>query len=60
MAFTFKLANLDGPPGDPPRIRSAVPNWEMGDTTRAARAGRRCWSAGSAIHANLSITLFSS
>lgn len=31
MAFTFKLENPDGSPADPPTLRSAVPNWEIGD-----------------------------
>jgi hypothetical protein len=31
MAFTFKLENPDGTPADPPTLRSAVPNWEIGD-----------------------------
>jgi hypothetical protein len=31
MAFTFKLENPDGAPADPPTLRSAVPNWEVGD-----------------------------
>ena len=31
MAFTFKLENPDGTPADPPMIRSAVPNREIGD-----------------------------
>ena len=30
MAFTFKLQNPTGP-RLPPTIRSAVPNWEIGD-----------------------------
>lgn len=35
MAFTFKLEHPDGTPGDPPTLRSAVPNWETGLETRA-------------------------
>ena len=31
MAFTFKLEHPDGTAADPPTIRSAVPNWEIGD-----------------------------
>jgi hypothetical protein len=31
MAFTFKLENPDGTPADPPTLRSAVPNWQLGD-----------------------------
>jgi hypothetical protein len=31
MAFTFKLEHPDGTPADPPTLRSAVPNWEIGD-----------------------------
>jgi len=32
MAFTFKLVHPDGTPADPPTLRSAVPNWQVGDT----------------------------
>jgi hypothetical protein len=32
MTFTFKLEQADGTPADPPSIRSAVPNWRVGDT----------------------------
>jgi hypothetical protein len=31
MAFTFKLEHPDGTSADPPTLRSAVPNWEIGD-----------------------------
>jgi hypothetical protein len=31
MAFTFKLENPDGTPADPPTLKSAAPNWEIGD-----------------------------
>jgi hypothetical protein len=31
MAFTFKLEHPEGTPADPPTLRSAVPNWEIGD-----------------------------
>jgi hypothetical protein len=31
MAFTFKLENPDGTPADPPTLKSAVPNWQIGD-----------------------------
>ena len=31
MAFTFKLEHPDGTPADPPTLKSAVPNWEIGD-----------------------------
>ena len=31
MAFTFKHEHPDGTPADSPTIRSAVPNWEIGD-----------------------------
>jgi hypothetical protein len=31
MAFTVKLEHPDGIPADPPTIRSAVANWEIGD-----------------------------
>jgi hypothetical protein len=45
MAFTFKLEDPHGTPADPPTIRSAGPNWEVGDKTvrprPATAAGRR-------------------
>ena len=31
MAFTFKLENPDGTPADPSKLKTAVPNWEIGD-----------------------------
>jgi hypothetical protein len=31
MAFTFQLEDLDGTPADPPTLRSAVPDWAIGD-----------------------------
>ena len=37
MAFTFKLENPDGTPADPPTLKSAVPNWEIGDTIPLGR-----------------------
>jgi hypothetical protein len=39
MAFIFKLEHPDGTPADPPTLRSAVPNWQVGDTfmTRPGR-----------------------
>jgi hypothetical protein len=32
MAFTYKLEHADGTPADPPTLRTAVPNWNAGDT----------------------------
>jgi hypothetical protein len=32
MAFTFKLEFEDGTPADPPVLKTAVPNWQAGDT----------------------------
>jgi hypothetical protein len=32
MTFTFKLEREDGTPADPPVLRTAVPNWSVGDT----------------------------
>ncbi len=32
MAFTLKLEHPDGTPAHPPTLRSAVPNWAIGDT----------------------------
>jgi hypothetical protein len=31
MAFTFKLEHPDGTPADPATLRSAVPDWRVGD-----------------------------
>jgi hypothetical protein len=31
MAITFKLELPDGTPAEPPTLRSAVPNWAIGD-----------------------------
>jgi hypothetical protein len=31
MAFTFKLEHPDWTPADPPTLRSAVPDWSIGD-----------------------------
>jgi hypothetical protein len=31
MAFTFKLEHPDETPADPPTLRSAVPDWTIGD-----------------------------
>jgi hypothetical protein len=49
MAFTFKLEYPDGTPADPPTLRSAVPNWEIGDKIPLAPAGRsvRRWAGAS-------------
>jgi hypothetical protein len=30
--FTFRLEHEDGTPADPPTFRTAVPNWQAGDT----------------------------
>jgi hypothetical protein len=30
--FTFRLEHEDGTPADPPTFRTAVPNWQVGDT----------------------------
>jgi hypothetical protein len=30
--FTYKLEHEDGTPADPPTLRTAVPNWSIGDT----------------------------
>jgi hypothetical protein len=40
MAFTFKLEHPDGTPADPPTIRSAVPNWEIGVRIPMVLAGQ--------------------
>jgi hypothetical protein len=39
MAFTFKLEHEDGTPADPPVLKTAVPNWNVGDTIPVS-AGR--------------------
>ena len=45
MTFTFKLEHPDGTLADPPTLRSAVPNWEIGDKTPSVPAGQRSrWS----------------
>jgi hypothetical protein len=31
-AFTFKLELADGTPADPATLKTAVPNWRVGDT----------------------------
>jgi hypothetical protein len=35
--FTFKLELADGTPADPPTLRTAVPNWNPGDTIPLGR-----------------------
>jgi hypothetical protein len=32
MAFQFRLEREDGTPADPPTLRTAVPNWRVGDS----------------------------
>jgi hypothetical protein len=32
MAFTYRLEKEDGTPADPPTFKTAVPNWNPGDT----------------------------
>lgn len=32
MAFLYKLEHDDGTPAEPPILRTAVPNWSVGDT----------------------------
>jgi hypothetical protein len=41
MAFTFKLEHSDGTPADPPTLRSAVPNCQIGDTIPLGPRARR-------------------
>jgi hypothetical protein len=36
MAFTFKLEHPDGTPAEPPTLKSAVPNREIGEFHEAA------------------------
>jgi hypothetical protein len=35
--FDFKLVLEDGTPADPPKLKAAVPNWEVGDTIPLGR-----------------------
>jgi hypothetical protein len=37
MAFLFRLETADGLPADPPTLKSAVPNWSLGDTIPLGR-----------------------
>ena len=37
MTFTFKLEQANGTPAEPPTLRSAVPNWRVGDTIPLGR-----------------------
>jgi hypothetical protein len=37
MAFQFKLEHADGTPADPPTFKTAVPNWQAGDTIPLGR-----------------------
>jgi hypothetical protein len=32
MAFQFRLGHDDGTPADPATLKTAVPNWQAGDT----------------------------
>jgi hypothetical protein len=32
MAFMFELEREDGSPADPPTLRAAVPDWQLGNT----------------------------
>jgi hypothetical protein len=43
-AFAFNLEHGDGSPADPPTLKTAVPNWASGDTSRWGVAGRCAWS----------------
>jgi hypothetical protein len=36
-AFAFKLEHHDVTPADPPTLKTAVPNWETGDTIPLGR-----------------------
>lgn len=37
MAFLFRLETAEGVPAEPPTLRSAVPNWQAGDTIPLGR-----------------------
>ena len=37
MTFTFKLEQADGTPAEPPTLKSAVPDWRVGDTISIRR-----------------------
>ena len=41
MAFAFRLELADGTPAEPPSLRSAVPNWQPGDTIPLGRKALR-------------------
>ena len=47
MTFTFRLEQADGTPAEPPSLRSAVPNWRVGDTIPLGRDRTCAWSASS-------------
>jgi hypothetical protein len=36
-AFTFKLEHPDGTPANPDTLKTAVPNWRVGDTIPLGR-----------------------
>ena len=36
-AFTFKLEHENGTPADPPTLRTAAPNWSLGNTIPLGR-----------------------
>jgi hypothetical protein len=42
MTFTFRLEQADGTPAEPPSLRSAVPNWRVGDTIPLGRDRTLC------------------
>ena len=37
MAFLFRLETREGRPAEPPTLKSAVPNWQAGDTIPLGR-----------------------
>ena len=42
MTFTFRLEQADGTPAEPASLRSAVPNWRVGDTIPLGRDRTLC------------------
>jgi hypothetical protein len=38
-AFVYKLERKDGPPAEPPTLKTAVPSWRPGDVIPLGRNG---------------------
>jgi hypothetical protein len=48
MAFQFKLEHNDGTPANPALLKTAVPNWQAGDTIPLPRGTLRVRDASRA------------